>query len=161
MLTITLLMDIYTCNNINIILQKKNCDSPFNSHCFVWGISITCGILPLTTHNYGAAGPWCWIKLEPRPWGGVWMIASFFGISLLSLSLFYRWKRYWTQTYNKNRCYMDDYYCKYYPVLSYSSEVAPNLECMISYEKNNLIIICMCVFLSISPSLTPISLYSL
>jgi hypothetical protein len=52
---------------------------PVYSHCFVWGIASTCAILPFTTNSYGPAGPWCWIQLDPRPWGGIWMIASFFG----------------------------------------------------------------------------------
>lgn len=70
---------------------------PFYSHCFVWGISITAAILPLITNNYGAAGPWCWIKLQPRPWGAIWMMVSFFGIIwtiiLLNIFLYFQIRR--------------------------------------------------------------------
>lgn len=52
----------------------------FKMHAIVWGTSFVAALLPLTTHNYGDAGAWCWISAEAYDsgTGTVWRFAIFY-----------------------------------------------------------------------------------
>ena len=45
-------------------------------HLFVWSYATGFAICPILTHDYGIAGPWCWIRESFM--GNIWRFACFY-----------------------------------------------------------------------------------